>query len=94
MEIEIRITHTHTIANIGKCKRRDHQDEHNHFPLKFHLDIYLEKTPTFHRSLLYRVHLAMKGFELTTLVVITNESISSCKYNYHTITATNIYHWK
>ena len=28
------------------------------------------------------------GFELTTLVVIGRDGIGSCKFNYHTITAT------
>jgi hypothetical protein len=34
----------------------------------------------------YRVHLAMSGFELTTLVVIATDCTDSC--NYHTITTT------
>ena len=38
--------------------------------------------------ILYRVHLAMNGFELTTLVVIGTDSTGSCKSNYHTITNT------
>jgi len=36
--------------------------------------------------MLYRVHLAWVGFELTTLVVIGTDCIGSCKSNYHTIT--------
>jgi hypothetical protein len=36
--------------------------------------------------MLYRVHLAMNGFELTTLVVIGTVYRDSCKSNYHTIT--------
>jgi hypothetical protein len=36
--------------------------------------------------LLYRVHLDMNRFELTTLVVIGTDCIGSCKSNYHTIT--------
>ena len=35
--------------------------------------------------MLYRVHLAMNGFILTTLVVIGTDCIGSCKSNYHTI---------
>ena len=35
--------------------------------------------------MLYRVHLAIKGFELTTLVVIATDCIGSCQSNYHTI---------
>jgi hypothetical protein len=38
--------------------------------------------------LLYRVHLAWAGFELTTLVVIVTDCTGSCKSNYHTITTT------
>jgi hypothetical protein len=38
--------------------------------------------------LLYRVHLAMKGFKLTTLVVISIDCIGSLKSDYHTIAAT------
>jgi hypothetical protein len=38
--------------------------------------------------MLYRVHLAMSGFELTTLVVIGTDCIFSCKSNNHTITTT------
>ena len=41
----------------------------------------------FYNITLYRVHLALTGFELTTLVVIGNDlHIGSCKSNYHTIT--------
>jgi hypothetical protein len=35
--------------------------------------------------MLYRVHLAWSGFELTTLVVIGTDCIDRCKSNYHTI---------
>jgi hypothetical protein len=35
--------------------------------------------------MLYRVHLARAGFELTTWVVIGTDWIDSCKSNYHTI---------
>ena len=38
--------------------------------------------------MLYRVHLALVGLELTTLVVISTDFIGSCKSNYHTITST------
>jgi hypothetical protein len=38
--------------------------------------------------MLYQVHLAWAGFELTTLVVIGTDCISSCKSNYHKITTT------
>ena len=36
--------------------------------------------------MLYQVHLAWVGFELTTLVVIGIDCLGSCKSNYHTIT--------
>ena len=39
--------------------------------------------------MLYRVHLAWAGFELTTLVMIGTDYIGSCKSNYHTITTTS-----
>jgi hypothetical protein len=42
----------------------------------------------YHIMLLYRVHLALAGFELTTLVVTGTECISSYKSNYHSITFT------
>jgi len=55
-------------------------------------------TDKLYRIMLYLVHLARTGFELTTLVVISTDCIDSHKYNYHTITATTtpvkiISHW-
>jgi hypothetical protein len=54
-----------------------------------------EKHPTWHKSqakfyhiMLHRVHPALAGFKLTTLVVIGTDCIGSCKSNYKTITAT------
>ena len=38
--------------------------------------------------MLYQVHLAWEGFELTTLVVIDTDCIGSYKSSYHTITTT------
>jgi hypothetical protein len=38
--------------------------------------------------MLYRVHLAMNGLELTALVEIGTYCIGSCKSNYHTLTTT------
>ena len=41
--------------------------------------------------MLYRVHLAWTGFELTTLVVIGTDCIGSCKFNYHMIMTTMVH---
>jgi hypothetical protein len=38
--------------------------------------------------MLYRVHIAMAGFELPTLVVRGTDCIDSCKSNYNTIMTT------
>ena len=40
--------------------------------------------------MLSRVHLAMKGFKLTILVVIGTVCTGSCKFNYHKITTTTV----
>ena len=38
----------------------------------------------------YRVYLAMSGFQLTSLVVISTDCTGSCKSNYRTITTTTV----
>ena len=40
------------------------------------------------RIMVYQVHIAWAGFELTMLAVIGTDCIGSCKSNYHMITTT------
>jgi hypothetical protein len=46
----------------------------------------LQVTDKRYHIILYWAHLSWAGFELTTLVVIGTDCISSCKSNYHMIT--------
>jgi len=40
--------------------------------------------------ILYRVHITMSEFKLTTIVVIDTDCVCSCKSNYHTIATSTV----
>jgi hypothetical protein len=50
----------------------------------------LQVTDKLDHKMLHRVHLACARSELTTLVVIGNDYVDSCKFNYHKITTTTV----
>ena len=47
-------------------------------------------TDKIYHIILYRVHITMSEFKLTTIVVIDTDCVCSCKSNYHTIATSTV----
>jgi hypothetical protein len=47
---------------------------------------FVDLVTSLYHKMVYRVHLALAGFELTPSVVIGTDCIGSCNSNYYTIT--------
>jgi hypothetical protein len=49
-----------------------------------------EVTDKVYHIMLFRIHLDIRGFELTTLVAIGTDCTGSCKFSYYMITTTTV----
>ena len=47
-------------------------------------------TDKIYHIILYRVHITVSEFKLTTIVVIDTDCVCSCKSNYHTIVTSTV----